>query len=101
MMLIRMQIVIQESSAVGIVEQVSNCPTELSNFAISIMLLRAQNDSISIFPLQCFVIVCLHKDFDITISYFFRFVIDCGYVKQRQYNPSNGMYSLDVVQISR
>uniref|UniRef100_A0ACD6A2Q5 Uncharacterized protein n=1 Tax=Avena sativa TaxID=4498 RepID=A0ACD6A2Q5_AVESA len=29
------------------------------------------------------------------------FVIDCGYVKQRQYNPSTGMYSLDVVQISR
>uniref|UniRef100_A0A0D9XR97 RNA helicase n=1 Tax=Leersia perrieri TaxID=77586 RepID=A0A0D9XR97_9ORYZ len=29
------------------------------------------------------------------------FVIDCGYVKQRQYNPSAGMYSLDVVQISR
>ncbi|OEL30532.1 putative pre-mRNA-splicing factor ATP-dependent RNA helicase DEAH4 [Dichanthelium oligosanthes] len=29
------------------------------------------------------------------------FVIDCGYVKQRQYNPSSGMYSLDVVQISR
>jgi ATP-dependent RNA helicase DHX8/PRP22 len=28
-------------------------------------------------------------------------VIDCGYVKQRQYNPSSGMYSLDVVQISR
>ena len=92
---------IQESSAVGIVEQVSNCPTELSNFTISIMFLKAQNDSISIFPLKCFVIVCLHKDFDITISYFFRFVIDCGYVKQRQYNPSNGMYSLDVVQISR
>ncbi|TVU25701.1 hypothetical protein EJB05_28206 [Eragrostis curvula] len=29
------------------------------------------------------------------------FVIDCGYVKQRQYNPTSGMYSLDVVQISR
>lgn len=28
-------------------------------------------------------------------------MIDCGYVKQRQYNPSSGMYSLDVVQISR
>ncbi|KAL7241213.1 hypothetical protein ACSBR2_006769 [Camellia fascicularis] len=29
------------------------------------------------------------------------YVIDSGYVKQRQYNPSTGMYSLDVVQISR
>ncbi|KAI7979374.1 putative pre-mRNA-splicing factor ATP-dependent RNA helicase DEAH4 [Camellia lanceoleosa] len=32
---------------------------------------------------------------------FLRYVIDSGYVKQRQYNPSTGMYSLDVVQISR
>ena len=30
-----------------------------------------------------------------------RYVIDAGYVKQRQYNPSTGMYSLDVVQISK
>lgn len=30
-----------------------------------------------------------------------RYVIDSGFVKQRQYNPSTGMYSLDVVQISR
>ncbi|GJS47882.1 probable pre-mRNA-splicing factor ATP-dependent RNA helicase DEAH4 [Tanacetum coccineum] len=29
------------------------------------------------------------------------YVIDSGYVKQRQYNPSTGMYSLDVVEISR
>ncbi|XVE85269.1 hypothetical protein DITRI_Ditri17bG0078600 [Diplodiscus trichospermus] len=29
------------------------------------------------------------------------YVIDSGYVKQRQYNPSTGMYSLDVVQISK
>ncbi|XP_078434276.1 RNA helicase family protein isoform X2 [Wolffia australiana] len=29
------------------------------------------------------------------------YVVDSGYVKQRQYNPSTGMYSLDVVQISR
>ncbi|KAK9707494.1 hypothetical protein RND81_07G201400 [Saponaria officinalis] len=29
------------------------------------------------------------------------YVIDTGYVKQRQYNPSTGMYSLDVMQISR
>ncbi|GKF21705.1 probable pre-mRNA-splicing factor ATP-dependent RNA helicase DEAH4 [Tanacetum coccineum] len=29
-----------------------------------------------------------------------RYVIDSGYVKQRQYNPSTGMYSLDVVEIS-
>ncbi|CAL5392147.1 unnamed protein product [Camellia sinensis] len=29
------------------------------------------------------------------------YVIDSGFVKQRQYNPSTGMYSLDVVQISR
>ncbi|KAK9120032.1 hypothetical protein Scep_018125 [Stephania cephalantha] len=29
------------------------------------------------------------------------YVIDSGYVKQRQYNPSTGMYSLDVVRISR
>uniref|UniRef100_A0A3Q7GI98 RNA helicase n=1 Tax=Solanum lycopersicum TaxID=4081 RepID=A0A3Q7GI98_SOLLC len=29
-----------------------------------------------------------------------RYVIDSGYVKQRQYNPSTGMYSLEVVQIS-
>ncbi|CAH9071151.1 unnamed protein product [Cuscuta europaea] len=29
------------------------------------------------------------------------YVIDAGYVKQRQYNPSSGMYSLDVVQISK
>ncbi|KAF7123362.1 hypothetical protein RHSIM_Rhsim12G0029400 [Rhododendron simsii] len=29
------------------------------------------------------------------------YVIDSGYVKQRQYNPSTGMYSLDVVPISR
>ncbi|XP_031480979.1 probable pre-mRNA-splicing factor ATP-dependent RNA helicase DEAH4 [Nymphaea colorata] len=29
------------------------------------------------------------------------YVIDAGYVKQRQYNPSTGMYSLDVVKISR
>ncbi|KAL2903601.1 putative pre-mRNA-splicing factor ATP-dependent RNA helicase DEAH4 [Bienertia sinuspersici] len=29
------------------------------------------------------------------------YVIDCGYVKQRQYNPATGMYSLDAVQISR
>ncbi|XP_057509360.1 probable pre-mRNA-splicing factor ATP-dependent RNA helicase DEAH4 isoform X1 [Actinidia eriantha] len=29
------------------------------------------------------------------------YVIDSGYVKQRQYNPSTGMYSLDIVQISR
>eukprot|EP00262_Sarcandra_glabra_P021476 TRINITY_DN9128_c0_g2_i1.p1 TRINITY_DN9128_c0_g2~~TRINITY_DN9128_c0_g2_i1.p1 ORF type:complete len:506 (+),score=100.44 TRINITY_DN9128_c0_g2_i1:147-1520(+) len=29
------------------------------------------------------------------------YVIDSGYVKQRQYNPSSGMYSLDIVQISR
>ncbi|KAL1366650.1 hypothetical protein AAHE18_03G375000 [Arachis hypogaea] len=28
------------------------------------------------------------------------YVIDSGYVKQRQYNPSTGMYSLDIVQIS-
>ncbi|KAJ4832589.1 hypothetical protein Tsubulata_023319 [Turnera subulata] len=28
------------------------------------------------------------------------YVIDCDYVKQRPYNPSTGMYSLDVVQIS-
>ena len=33
--------------------------------------------------------------------YEFRYVIDSGYVKQRQYNPSTGMYSLDVVQISK
>lgn len=30
-----------------------------------------------------------------------RYVIDAGYVKQRQYNPSTGMYSLEVVQISK
>jgi len=53
------------------------------------------------FPMRCFVFLSLHKDINNTISYFFRFVIDCGYVKQRQYNPSSGMYSLDVVQISR
>ncbi|CAI9116556.1 OLC1v1017738C1 [Oldenlandia corymbosa var. corymbosa] len=29
------------------------------------------------------------------------YVIDSGYVKQRHYNPSTGMYSLDVVQISK
>lgn len=29
------------------------------------------------------------------------YVIDSGYVKQRQYNPLTGMYSLDVVQISK
>lgn len=29
------------------------------------------------------------------------YVIDSGYVKQRQYNPSSRMYSLDVVQISK
>ncbi|XVF02692.1 hypothetical protein REPUB_Repub04eG0196400 [Reevesia pubescens] len=29
------------------------------------------------------------------------YVIDPGYVKQRQYNPATGMYSLDVVQISK
>ncbi|CAN1794693.1 Probable pre-mRNA-splicing factor ATP-dependent RNA helicase DEAH4, partial [Linum perenne] len=29
------------------------------------------------------------------------YVIDSGYVKQRQYNPSTGMYSLDVIQISK
>nr|XP_009390104.1 PREDICTED: probable pre-mRNA-splicing factor ATP-dependent RNA helicase DEAH4 [Musa acuminata subsp. malaccensis] len=29
------------------------------------------------------------------------YVIDSGFVKQRQYNPSTGMYSLDIVQISR
>ncbi|KAG6518817.1 hypothetical protein ZIOFF_022298 [Zingiber officinale] len=29
-----------------------------------------------------------------------RYVIDSGFVKQRQYNPSTGMYSLDIVQIS-
>ncbi|ESQ34073.1 hypothetical protein EUTSA_v10006961mg [Eutrema salsugineum] len=29
------------------------------------------------------------------------YVIDSGYVKQRQYNPSSGMYSLDVIQISK
>lgn len=29
------------------------------------------------------------------------YVIDSGYVKQRQYNPQTGMYSLDVVKISR
>ncbi|KAH9613394.1 hypothetical protein KSS87_012375 [Heliosperma pusillum] len=29
------------------------------------------------------------------------YVIDTGYVKQRQYNPATGMYSLDVMQISR
>lgn len=29
------------------------------------------------------------------------YVIDSGYVKQRQYNPSSGMYSLDVTQISK
>ncbi|GJR85259.1 probable pre-mRNA-splicing factor ATP-dependent RNA helicase DEAH4 [Tanacetum coccineum] len=29
------------------------------------------------------------------------YVIDSGYVKQRQYNPATGMYSLDVVEISR
>ncbi|GAB2214360.1 hypothetical protein Droror1_Dr00018703 [Drosera rotundifolia] len=29
------------------------------------------------------------------------YVIDSGYVKQRQYNPSTGMYSLEVVPISR
>ncbi|KAK4790187.1 hypothetical protein SAY86_017491 [Trapa natans] len=29
------------------------------------------------------------------------YVIDSGYVKQRQYNPTSGMYSLDVVQISK
>ncbi|KAF4404815.1 hypothetical protein G4B88_006201 [Cannabis sativa] len=29
------------------------------------------------------------------------YVIDSGYVKQRQYNSSTGMYSLDVVQISK
>ncbi|XP_047957914.1 probable pre-mRNA-splicing factor ATP-dependent RNA helicase DEAH4 [Salvia hispanica] len=29
------------------------------------------------------------------------YVIDPGFVKQRQYNPSTGMYSLDVVQISK
>ncbi|KAL2343445.1 hypothetical protein Fmac_004730 [Flemingia macrophylla] len=29
------------------------------------------------------------------------YVIDSGYVKQKQYNPSSGMYALDVVQISK
>uniref|UniRef100_A0A7N0T0X3 RNA helicase n=1 Tax=Kalanchoe fedtschenkoi TaxID=63787 RepID=A0A7N0T0X3_KALFE len=29
------------------------------------------------------------------------YVIDCGYVKQRQYQPITGMYSLDVVPISK
>ncbi|KAK1380840.1 Dehydration-induced protein ERD15 [Heracleum sosnowskyi] len=29
------------------------------------------------------------------------YVVDSGYVKQRHYIPSTGMYSLDVVQISR
>ncbi|GFP88362.1 ATP-dependent RNA helicase dhx8 [Phtheirospermum japonicum] len=28
------------------------------------------------------------------------YVVDSGFVKQRQYNPSTGMYSLDVIQIS-
>ncbi|GKE72719.1 RNA helicase family protein [Tanacetum coccineum] len=30
-----------------------------------------------------------------------KYVIDSGYVKQRQYNASTGMYSLHVVEISR
>ncbi|KAL8052426.1 hypothetical protein ABFX02_05G003200 [Erythranthe guttata] len=29
------------------------------------------------------------------------YVIDAGFVKQRQYNPSTGMYSLDTIQISK
>ncbi|XP_030459920.1 probable pre-mRNA-splicing factor ATP-dependent RNA helicase DEAH4 [Syzygium oleosum] len=29
------------------------------------------------------------------------YVVDSGYVKQRGYNPSTGMYSLDVVQVSK
>lgn len=29
------------------------------------------------------------------------YVIDSGYVKQRQYNPATGMYSLDIMQISK
>ncbi|ERN11836.1 hypothetical protein AMTR_s00020p00055390 [Amborella trichopoda] len=29
------------------------------------------------------------------------YVIDSGYVKERNYNPSKGMYSLDIVKISR
>lgn len=33
--------------------------------------------------------------------YIDRYVVDSGYVKQRQYNPATGMYSLDVVQISK
>jgi hypothetical protein len=51
--------------------------------------------------LWCFFLVIFQKHINDIISYFLRFVIDCGYVKQRQYNPSSGMYSLDVVQISR
>ncbi|RZS17425.1 hypothetical protein BHM03_00049561 [Ensete ventricosum] len=35
------------------------------------------------------------------LSEYVTYVIDSGFVKQRQYNPSTGMYSLDIVQISR
>jgi hypothetical protein len=48
-----------------------------------------------------FYIVIFYENINDSISYFIRFVIDCGYVKQQKYNPSSGMYSLDVVQISR
>lgn len=72
---------------------------KLFTIAILLGLLKTKNGCKSFGPMVFFL--CIFAYITDSISYFIRFVIDCGYVKQRQYNPSSGMYSLDVVQISR
>lgn len=50
---------------------------------------------------RVFFLVISSFIFNKETSFYGRYVIDSGYVKQRQYNPVTGMYSLDVVQISK
>jgi hypothetical protein len=77
----------------------------MSNYPIDAELLKFAKYFISRRVLKMFAIFMFQRCVSLIvlylIYYFTRFVIDCGYVKQRQYNPSTGMYSLDVVQISR
>lgn len=79
------------------------------------MRLWAFEDDDLVIVLQLYLVGLVCTDFNIFIfclvisSFMFdketpcygRYVIDSGYVKQRQYNPATGMYSLDIVQISK